>query len=237
MEKTPQQPNPILFDTLFVLALALLFVPFAINETMYGWFKFASDNYALPMGFVKFAILATMGEMLGLRIRKGIYNEPGFGIASRALIWGFLGVIITAALMTFKVGVPTALYGADSAVVAAMSQSFSGLKLLGAFSISVMLNAIFAPVFMVFHKITDTHIAQTGGTLKGFFTNKLDFSNILQNLNWTVQWKFVFMKTIPFFWIPAHTITFILLPEFQVLFAAMLGIVLGVIMSIAANKK
>jgi hypothetical protein len=28
-----------------------------------------------------------------------------------------------------------------------------------------------------------------------------------------------------------------LLPEFQVLFAAMLGIVLGVIMSIAANKK
>jgi len=227
----------LLHDTLFVMALAGLFVPFAVCETLYGFFKFASDNYALPMGFAKFAILATMGEMLGLRIRKGVYNEQGFGIASRALIWGFLGVIITAALTVFKVGVPTALYGADSAIVEAMAEPFSGLKLLGAFSISVLLNAIFAPVFMVFHKITDTHIAQTGGTLKGFFTNRLDFSNILQTMNWTVQWKFVFMKTIPFFWIPAHTITFILLPEFQVLFAAMLGIVLGVIMSIAANKK
>ena len=226
-----------LHDTLFALVLVGLFVPFAVCETLYGFFKFASDNYALLMGFAKFAILATMGEMLGLRIRKGVYNEQGFGIASRALVWGFLGVIITAALIVFKVGVPTALYGADSAIVAAMAEPFSGLKLLGAFSISVLLNAIFAPVFMVFHKITDTHIAQTGGTLKGFFTNRLDFSNILQTMNWTVQWKFVFMKTIPFFWIPAHTITFILLPEFQVLFAAMLGIVLGVIMSIAANKK
>ena len=89
---------------------------------------------------------------------------------------------------------------------------------------------------MVFHKITDTHIVQYGGTLKGFFTHRIDFSNILQTMNWTVQWKFVFMKTIPLFWIPAHTITFILPSELQVLFAAILGIVLGVIMSIAANK-
>ena len=224
-------------DILFVSVLALLFVPFVMSECLYTWFKLASANHAFLMGFAKFAILATMGEMLGLRIRKGVYNEAGFGLVPRAVVWGFLGVAITAALMTFKAGVPQALYGAGGKVVAAMSGGLTWWKLLGAFSISVMINAIFAPVFMVFHKITDTHIAQTGGTLKGFFTNKLDFSNILQNLNWTVQWKFVFMKTIPFFWIPAHTITFILPNELQVLFAAVLGIVLGVIMSIAANKK
>ena len=229
-----------LSDTIFVLALALLFVPFVINDCLYQWFKDASANHAFIMGFAKFAILATMGEMLGLRIRKGVYNEAGFGILPRAVVWGFLGVAITAALMMFKLGVPPVadyLFNANGELVAAMHNDFTGMKLLGSFSISLMINAIFAPVFMVYHKITDTHIAQTGGTLKGFFTNKIDHANILQNINWTVQWKFVFMKTIPFFWIPAHTITFILPNELQVLFAAVLGIVLGVIMSIAANKK
>ncbi len=227
-------------DILFVFVLVLLFLPFVFSETLYEWFKQASGSHAFLMGFLKFGILATMGEMLGLRIRKGVYNEKGFGIAPRAMIWGFLGVGITAAMMTFKAGAPLLvdyLFNANNDLIFAMKGDFSGLKLLGAFSISVMMNCIFAPVFMTFHKITDTHIAQTNGTLNGFFSAKINFSNILQNLNWTVQWKFVFLKTIPFFWIPAHTLTFILPNEFQVLFAAILGVVLGVILSIAANKK
>jgi hypothetical protein len=192
------------------------------------------------MGFLKFAVLATMGEMLGLRIRKGVYNEKGFGIAPRAMVWGFLGVAITVAMMMFKAGAPVLtdyLFRLNGELIAVMGKEFSGLKLLGAFSISIMMNCIFAPIFMTFHKITDTHIVQTGGRLRCFFTQRIDFSNILQSLNWQVQWKFVFLKTIPFFWIPAHTITFILPAEFQVLFAAILGVVLGVILSIAANKK
>jgi hypothetical protein len=229
-----------LSDTIFVLILILLFAPFVVCSCLYEWFKLASANHAFLMGFAKFAILATMGEMLGLRIRKGVYNEAGFGIVPRALVWGFLGVAITAAMMVFKFGAPNFadyLFNQNGELIAAMKESFTTKKLLGSFSISLMMNAIFAPVFMVYHKITDTHIANTGGTLKGFFTNKIDHAAILQNINWSVQWKFVFMKTIPFFWIPAHTITFILPSELQVLFAAILGIVLGVIMSIAANKK
>jgi hypothetical protein len=56
----------------------------------------------------------------------------------------------------------------------------------------------------------------------------------LSSLNWKVQWDFVFKKTIPLFWIPAHTITFMLPGEFQVLFAASLSIVLGLLLSVAA---
>jgi len=224
-------------DFFFAFALLLVFLPFALNETLYIWFKQVSANHAFLMGFLKFAILATMGEMLGLRIRKGVYNEPGFGLAPRAVVWGVLGVAITAAMMTFKTGTPKLVSQIMGLNEALFVSGGMGWKLLGAFSISVMMNCIFAPVFMTFHKITDTHIAQTGGTLHGFFAKKIAFSNILQNLNWTVQWRFVFMKTIPFFWIPAHTITFILPNEFQVLFAAILGVVLGVILSIAANKK
>ena len=116
-----------------------------------------------------------------------------------------------------------------------MKGGFSGLKLFSAFSISTAMNLIFAPVMMTFHKITDTHILQTGGTISGFFS-KINFGHILKNMNWDVMWNFVFKKTIPFFWIPAHTITFLLPAEYQILFAAVLGIALGLILAIASLK-
>ena len=89
---------------------------------------------------------------------------------------------------------------------------------------------------MTLHKITDTHILNTGGTLKGLFT-PIPMGSILQNLNWQIQWNFVFKKTIPLFWFPAHTITFLLPEDLRVLFAALLGVALGVILAIAARKK
>lgn len=89
---------------------------------------------------------------------------------------------------------------------------------------------------MTLHKITDTHILATGGTLHGFFS-PIPIGNILQHLNWKVQWNFVFKKTIPLFWYPAHTITFLLPEELRVLFAALLGVALGIILAIAARKS
>jgi hypothetical protein len=44
------------------------------------------------------------------------------------------------------------------------------------------------------------------------------------------------MKTIPFFWIPAHTLTFLLPSEYRVLAAAMLSIALGLILTITKKK-
>jgi hypothetical protein len=51
-----------------------------------------------------------------------------------------------------------------------------------------------------------------------------------------VQWGFVFKKTIPLFWIPAHTLTFCLPQDLQVLFAAFCSVILGLFLSIAAKK-
>ena len=96
-----------------------------------------------------------------------------------------------------------------------------------------MMNTCFAPVFMTLHKITDTHILQNNGSMVSLI-RPLNIGKILDTLNWSVQWNFVFKKTIPFFWIPAHTITFLLPAQYQVLFAAALSIVLGLILSIAA---
>jgi hypothetical protein len=95
------------------------------------------------------------------------------------------------------------------------------------------MNLIFAPVFMAFHKITDMHIMRTGGTLKGFFT-PIPFGTYIQEGNWRSFWDFVIMKTIPFFWIPAQAINFMLPEGYRILVAAVYGVILGILLSMAA---
>ena len=72
--------------------------------------------------------------------------------------------------------------------------------------------------------------------MKGLFS-PIDVAGILGRINWNALWGFVFKKTLPFFWVPAHVITFLLPGHFQVLYAAILGIVLGLILALAGKKK
>ena len=234
-------------DLLFIaltLLLVLSFLPFSFLD---GYHKTIFDpKYWAISSFIKFGILATLGESLGLRITKGVYNFNGFGLLPRAIVWGILGIMIKMAFVVFAVGSPVMiekLLGVTNAVASmkansifdAMEVGLGGTRVLSAFAISALMNLIFAPVFMTLHKITDTHIIDNGGTLKGFFS-PIKFYDIFPRLNWSVQWNFVFKKTIPFFWIPAHTITFLMPGEYRIIFAAVLGIVLGVILSVSSNK-
>ncbi len=224
-------------DLLFVLLVLAIFVPFFISPDLLTFYEKFNSEHGLIMSFIKFAILATLGEVIGLRVKTGQYNSKGFGIIPRAIIWGFLGITIKLAFTIFTTGTIqflTAMGMQDAASVYA--GEFTLDKVFIAFCISVFMNTIFAPVMMMVHKITDTHIMNTGGTVRGLFS-RMDVSGILRNLNWDVQWNFVFKKTIPFFWYPAHTITFLLPNEFQVLFAALLGIALGLILAIASLKS
>lgn len=223
-------------DLLFLLFFLTLFIPFFISKPLYELYNGFNRDHGMVMSFIKFAVLATMGEMIALRIRKGVYNEPGFGIAPRAVVWGFIGLAIKLAFTVFATGTPIFLeYLGVKDSVSAMKGDFSSLKLLNAFCISVTMNIIFAPVMMTFHKITDTHIINNGGKLSCLL-KKMEFAQILKTMNWDVMWNFVFLKTIPLFWFPAHTITFLLPPDFQVLFAALLGIALGLILAFASLK-
>lgn len=223
-----------IITTLAVLAVigAFAFVPGAMD----GFNKMTAEH-GMIMSFFKFAILGTFGEMLALRIRKGSYLEKGFGLVPKMLVWGFLGVIIASAMVIFKSGTVTLLKNGFGIAQAgewfAQGAPLTLGKAFVALCVSVLMNTIFAPVFMTFHKVTDIHIAETGGTLKGFFCNKLKIQEtIAHKINWDLQYGFVFKKTIPLFWYPAHTITFLLPGNYQVLFAAFLGVVLGVMLSI-----
>ena len=225
-------------DLLFALVMLAIFLPFFLFEPAYAWYTDFNSNHPMVMAFLKFGILATLGEMLGCRISTGNYTTPTFGVVPRMVVWGVLGVVISMAMTVFSIGIPgfIAKMGGEELVAAFGAESISWGKFVVALSISVMMNTFFAPVFMTFHKITDTHIAECGGSVKALF-KPIPMRRLISTLNWERQWGFIFKKTIPLFWYPAHTITFMLPAEYRVLFAALLGVALGVILAIGARKK
>ena len=230
-------------DIVLILCVVIVLAPFFIPATgFFDAFTELTGNHPFIMAFFKFAILATLGEMLALRIRKGVYNEKGFGIVPRMMVWGFLGMCITMAMMIFKNGVPAfmeVIGGCEKGTLAAIfaAQELTWAKVGIAFCVSVLMNTIFAPVMMTFHKCTDIHILENGGTVRGLLRPMKMREIFSTKVNWDVQWNVVFKKTIPLFWFPAHTITFILPQTFQVLFAALLGVALGLILALAGGSK
>ena len=224
-------------DIVLVLFLGLIFTPFIISDTMYGYYDSFYARYPFLMSFIKFAILATTGELIGLRIRTGKYFAKGFGVLPRAIVWGILGITIQAAFIIFARGVPLLLeFSGLEGSSAAMEGSLTFTKIGVAFSISLLLNIFYAPVLMTVHKVTDSHIEMNGGSLKGFFS-KIKVSQILSEINWDTHFGFVLKKTIVFFWIPAQTFNFLMPEQFRVLIAAIYGIILGVILAFAAISK
>jgi hypothetical protein len=226
-------------DIYFALGTLAFFLPFFISDAVYQWYKDINQEHGMVMSFVKFGILATYGEVLALRIKAGVYHQPRFGILPRMLVWGLLGLTIKMAFVIFASGTPAFLaYLGISPEMSEIGKKVSFAGVLTAFSISVAMNLIYAPVMMTLHKITDEHIRLTSGHFGRFF-RPIPVAKIFGQVNWDVMWHFVFKKTIPLFWIPAHTITFLLPAEMRVLFAALLSIALGVILAVAgmAPKK
>lgn len=224
-------------DAYMVLIFIILFVPFFVSEHLYMMYKNFNAEHGMLMSFIKFAILSTLGEVIGYRIKNKAYPHHNFGFLPRAVVWGFLGLSIKMSFVIFATGTPAFLsYLGVNGAAELMQGSLTATKIGIAFCISTAMNTIFAPVMMTLHKITDMHIASQQGQLKALYS-PIAFRQHFVNLDWATQWGFVFKKTIPFFWIPAHTITFLLPQDMQVLFAALLGIALGVILALAGKKK
>jgi hypothetical protein len=183
-----------------------------------------TTEHAYMGGFVKFFILATMGELLAGRIVTGDWNIPK-GLPYRAFIWGLLGMVIVLIFNIFAVGVAGAL--ANGFLPGGNS------KFAFAFFVSFIMNLSFAPTMMAFHRVTDTFIDLKYENKKG----KVTLSDVVKRIDWNNFISFVLMRTIPIFWIPAHTITFLLPPEYRVLSAAFLSIALGAILAFAKKKS
>jgi len=209
-------------DTIWLLLLALvtaiLIVPFT-----HGAFMHATNAHPYLMGFAKFAILATMGEWLTIRILKGKWMAPS-GAVIKTIIWGVIGMAVVMMFSLFNQGV----IGATAMGLLPKASGFMG-GLLVAFFTSALMNLTFGPVFMAAHRITDTWIDQRSG--------QNNEGTVIDTIDWPGFIRFVVGKTIPFFWIPAHTVVFLLPPQYRVIAAAYLSIALGLILAYARRKK
>ena len=125
-------------------------------------------------------------------------------------------------MKTLSIGVPAVAesFGIEG-VAAAMKGELTPLKFIGALLISLTMNTTFAPVFMTLHKITDTHILNNGGSLRALSarfpcggssrrsTGRCSGIRIQED-------NPVLLDSRPHDHLPAR-------PQYQVLFAALLG--------------
>jgi len=210
-------------DVLWGLALAtFLFVMFS-PFTGDAFINFTIEHKYIG-GFIKFFILATLGELLAIRITTSNWKLPS-GVLYRALIWGFLGMVITLFFAIFQNGV--------KGVMAINLLPNSNSKFLFAFFSSAATNMTFGPVMMAFHRVTDTYIDMKYENKK----EKVTIKKAINRVDWNGFISFVVLKTIPIFWIPAHTITFMLPGQYTVVTAAMLSLALGAIMAFSKKRK
>lgn len=215
-----------LFLFIFLLIIAFLAIPSTRNA-----FESATESFPYMMGFLKTSVLATMGELLASRIStKKYFSRPGTFL--RFIVWGILGLGFVLMFKVFSGGISAAM---TAGLLPTVNHSGFLGSLYVAFMTSLFMNLIFAPTFMSLHRITDTYIDLGQAKLKEIRNVKID--QVIDHIDWKKFYRFVIFKTIPLFWIPAHTITFLLPENYRVLMAGFLSIALGLILTLSKTRK
>jgi len=158
---------------------------------------------------VQFGLLGTAGEYGSAKLRSGRWSlDCSWGqLAGKVAAWALLGIVIKYGFIGMK-GCVAALF--DHGLLPAALAAGVGR----AFVVSVVTNLFFGPQMMYFHRFEENVIMGKPGDYRG-----LDVA--LRSLIW--------------FWIPAHTVTFSLPKDFQIGLAACWSVVLGLILGLAAR--
>lgn len=197
----------LLYVVLSIVAFAVILIIPQTREV----FKRLSTDYAYPMGFVKFALLATAGELLAARMANKAWVCPPYLIA-RFVIWGVIGMWITFMMNVYSNAITILLPNAPAFV--------------RALCISTTMNTTFGPTFMAVHKCSDTYLALRAQKAPRAL------GDVIEAVDWKRFVSFTLLKTVPIFWIPAHTVTFLLPSEYRVIMAAALSVALGVLLQL-----
>lgn len=187
-----------------------------------GLKNFGDFTQAFPyiMGFFKVGLLATFGEMLKNRRKNGEWKVPS--LFWRFIVWGMTGVVFTAVFALFGAGIPALMQ--KGLLCTADNASFNNV--LRAFFTSFFMNMIFAYPMMLAHEYFNEVINRKKFIGGGEF---------LSSINAHIWGSFI-PKTILYFWVPAHTITFLLPENYRVLASALLALVLGFLLTFHAPK-
>ena len=210
---------------IFVVAVFTLFAAVLIIPATRAVFEKLSATHPYIMGFIKFALLATSGELISIKMASGKFSKPAYLIA-RIVIWGLIGVWITYMMKILFLG-SGAMMAAGLLPGGKLAVNTVGYKLIRAFATAATMNLTFGPTFMAVHKCSDTYLALRAQNGKG-----VKLSEVIDAVDWKRFVSFTIFKTVPIFWIPAHTLTFLLPSEYQVMLAALLSIALGIILNL-----
>lgn len=207
---------------LFILLGSLALIAWVVSDmTHFMAIMKAGGWLAILLCFAKFFFLGTLGEISQVKRKTKSWHVacPWW----RAFTWGFFGIWIGIVFV-----------GIDKAVAGAMAAHYwptcSGFWLALSKSFWINLFSGYAFSMMLTHGYSNY-------VIKGLDWGVLNVNirNFVDDNNWQENVPFL-MKTIAFFWIPMHTITFSLPPELRTLVAALLSIALGFLLSMKENR-
>ncbi len=199
----------------------------AFGDEGSGRLAFGAVTKAHPflMGFLKLFFLGTLGELIKFRIAHGSFAVDK--ILQRATVWGVFGLWFALAFPAFAAAVEGLVAAGlwPGQIEASESDPITAFERLWlAFSMSLWINflGMFAFGMCVTHEYLN-HLIASGWrswSLISFADNS--------------QPRFVlsFLPKTLLFWIPAHTFTFAMPPEWRVFIAALLAVVLGFLLSV-----
>ncbi len=210
-------------DIIWVALLAMAITFLVIPSTRETFIHF-TEIHPYAGGFVKFALLASMGDQLGVRISSGAWRlEKGFLL--KAFVWGILGMAITLVFSVFMGGVGVAQ--------ASGKLPFEGVRIAQAFFGSFVMNVTFGPMMYIYHKFGDLcvdHFIEHGNV-------RFVLDEMIEKIDWKTIVKFSWLTTCLFVWVPLHTVVFLLPKAYQVLASAFLSILLGVLIAFSKKSK
>lgn len=204
-------------------AALLTWIVVLVTPTSREAFLLFTGAHPYVGGFIKFSILATMGDLLGARLGNGDYIIPK-GMIYRVIVWGIIGMMISLVFTIFM--------GGAAAAQKAGLLPFENITLAQAFFGSSVMNLTFGPMMMVFHRFMDLFI-----DAKYEKIDKINLSILVDKVDWHSLVEFSWVKTCILFWIPVHTIVFLIPSEYRVLASAFLSIALGLLLAFAKKEK
>ncbi len=207
---------------IYVIVTISAFITVLAVPVLNEGFKKLSSQSPYIMGFIKFSLLATAGELIAYAISHKEFGLP-VKVVWRFIIWGFIGIWITFMMKVYS--------SAVSSLMASGMLLGGDNRFLSALYTSIIMNTTFGPTFMAVHKITDKILELFDKK------EKVTLTNVVNGIDWSSFWGFTILKTVPIFWIPAHTVTFLLPNEYQVIMAAALSVALGVILSLGNRNR
>ena len=159
---------------------------------------------------IQFAILGSLGEWIAFTAREKRLGLPAkvWQMLAKALAWALLGIII-------KYGFAGCKGAVQSLMAHGMLPQLASGSFWAALTISVVTNLFFGPQMMFFHRLEDNFILQ----------------------RWNYEGLQKAWMTLLWFWIPAHTLTFMLPKPFQIGLAALWSVALGLILGLSSRTS